>query len=459
MSDPPRRLAVRSRETVDGLALGIDGREFAITFPPEIWERATPTLRQALREHLVFGNAHVLPLLLGADGIDFDVPPPVHASALVHNQLLDLTACEHIDGVAPASYLRAFHNLDLRFAPGEGALPAPADWPQPDERAPTCIVPFSFGKESLVTVGLCLELGIRPVLVYVQEPAHPHEEAFKRRALEAIGREFGVPVHFVGNEPGLFRYGRAFEGVRPTELGWGTQTTLLALMMVPFAQAYGAQSIWFGNEHANNETGLRDGWVVHYSVDQSSAWTRQQNSLIRALTGGRTRVESSLESLEEIHIFHMLHRRYPRLARFQFSCSAEQPLVQDSPWCHRCHKCARMYLFASGCGLDPAALGFRADLLDGPDLFPHYFGPTYKSGFRLELDFAFYLLYLRGAPTPLRARFERDTLPTLASWTWFRHEFTTIRPALNLPERYRDRMLAIFDEAMASFRTILPDAP
>jgi hypothetical protein len=450
-----RTLVVKSRETPTGFVVIVEDREFPVEFPPEIWAATPADLRRALLENLVFGNTHFLPLMLGQEQIHYDFPLPLLESFLFKNQLFDLTSTEKADEQESTAYLRPFYNLSFEFERGAGALPDAKDWPQPDRHAPTAILPFSFGKESLATTALCLEIGIRPVLVYCQEPVQPYEEAYKVEKLREFGGRFGVETHFIRNAPGLFRYGKAYGFTPATEVGWGSQATLLALLALPFARAYNAEYILFGNEFANNETGFRQGWRTFSSFDQTSYWAQQQNHMIRILSGGQVQVKSSLEPLEEISIFNLLHRRYPEIGRYQFSCSAEEPLYADSQWCHACYKCARMYLFARCCDIDPNAIGFKKDLLR-PELFSHYFGAVYKTGFSFELDFAFYVLYKRHVAGSALELFEREKLPHLKPWRDYWEYFTALKPDMNLPDAHKAKMVSIFSQELARFREILP---
>lgn len=450
----PDAIQVGARPTACGFAVQVDEREFPIEFPKPVWAGTPAALRQALVEHLTFASTHFLPLMLGKSAIRYEVPLPAFESVLVQNQFYEMTMVEQLDGVEPATYLRALHNLHVEYPRAEGSLPGPADWPQPSDRE-KAIVPFTFGKESLATVALCLELGIEPTLVYCQEPAHPYEEEYKRARLEAFGERFGVRTHVVTYAPGLFRYGTAFSRTTPTELGWGTQTTQLALLSLPFAVSYGAGLILLGNEYSNNECGMREGWRTFASFDQRSEWTPRQSNLIRALTGGRTTVQSSLEPLEEINIFHLLHHRYPDIGRHQFSCTAEQPLLGGSQWCHACYKCVRMYLFAEVCGIDPRTIGFVENPLR-PDAFEHYFGSVRKSGPSLELDFAFRVLHARKSDAPVVDRFRREKLPGLQPWRWYRDFYTRLKPERNLPDRHRARLLETFRDEIGHFRSTLP---
>lgn len=453
-------LKVHGAITSRGLELGVNGRRYDTKFPAEIWQATPPDVKQALLENLTFGNTHFLPLVLGGSKIEYDTRLPCFESQLFRNQVGDLLQCELTDGVALLSYLRDFYNLDLRFAPGESCVPAARPRPGAKSRRPTAVIPFSFGKESLATLALCLELGIRPVLVYCQEPSQPFEERYKRRKLDRLGADLGIPAYFIEHAPGTFRYGTAFRGIRGarigSEVGWGAQTTLLALLCAPFAHAHAADFVLFGNECSNNEAHELGGWKVHSSFDQSSFWTPQQSNMLRILTGGTTHVYSVLEPLEEIGIFSMLHNRYPELGRHQFSCSAEKPLVRGSQWCHQCYKCDRMFLFAEVCGLDASKIGFKRDLLLEKRHFRSYFDGAKASGSRQELDFSFYGLHRKKRQSAYSKRFEEEKLPALDSWRTYRDYFTRLRTEGNLPPAFRSRMLTIFNGELKRFSRALP---
>ena len=356
------------------------------------------------------------------------------------------------------SYLKRFYNLEIFFKGGDAALPDFKAGPKFTPDPKTAVIPFTFGKESLATLALCLELGLKPALVYCQEPVQPFEERYKLKKLAELKKQFNVDYYFVKHQPGLFRYGRAFGLKKSSEIGWGTQVTLLTLLMVPFIYALKARYLIFGNEYSNNEWKLREGWKVFPCADQTSAMTKSQNGLINLLTNGQSAVKSSLEPLEEINIFYLLHHRYPKLGRYQFSCSAELPLYRGSPWCHCCYKCVRMYLFAAAAGFDPRQLGFKKNLLDNPGLWQHYFGRKIKTGPQAELDFAFYLLHLKKNHSVCVLKFEKEKLPRLKNWPYYARYFSSLKPCFNLPLSYQKALLKIFREELSCFKKSFPHA-
>lgn len=455
MSKREKYLKIRAKFIPNGLSIIIENKSYNIEFPKEIWKKTPKSIRQVLLENLTFGNTHFLPLILDKGKIIYKIKTPLFESFLFKNQLYDLLFCERTDNVDRLSYLKSFYNLDYEFQPGESEVPKFSEIKNFRSNSQTAILPFSFGKESLITLGLCLELGIKPIVVYCQEPAHPYEEEYKRRKLKEIREKFNLRTYFIKNEPGLFRYGIAFGKKLGTEIGWGTQTTLLVLLSLPFVFAHQAGYIFLGNEYSNNEFESIQGWKAYSSYDQTSFWTSQQNNLIRLLTNNQCQVKSTLEPLEEITNFYILHHRYKKLAKFQFSCSGQKPLYKDSQWCHQCYKCSRMFLLSRCCEIDPHGVGFKKDLLK-KNLFQHYFGKEVKTGSPKDLDFSFFILHKRKFKDKLILEFKKKKLKSILPWRWYRDNYTQLKESPNLPEKYRRKILAIFSEELRDFERILP---
>lgn len=450
-------IRIKTAKLKNGFAIAVFGKKYKVEYPEAIWQSVPDSIRKVLLENITYASTHFLPLMLNSKKVVYDdIAQPILETFFFKNQLYDLLDCERSDNRPHLSLLKKFYNLDYEFESGESS------WPDNNisfrqSKKDIVILPFTFGKESLLTFALCREIGIKPILVYCQEPAHPYEEKYKLKKLKEFGREFGVITHFIKNEPGLFRYGKAFGIKKITEIGWGTQTTNLSLLMIPFVYYYQAKYILFGNEYANNEWEWVKEWKVYSAgYDQTSDWTVQQNNIVRLFANNQCQVKSSLEFLEEINIFYCLHHRYPQIGRYQFSCSGQAPLYKNSAWCQQCYKCARMFLFAQACGIDPRNIGFKSDLLQKPNMFPHYFGKMHKSGSKQELDFSFFLLYKKGIKTYYSEQFKKKKLKQLKPWKWYCDYYTKLKPARNLPFRYKQKIKLIFQREIKEFAKILP---
>lgn len=438
-------IIVDSRIIKNGLAVSLDEKDYRIHWPEEVWSEFPDEMKTFLADNIAFGTTHFLPLVL-KQPIKYNTRKPLFEPHLFNNQLYDMMSSEETDNAPHLSYLKEFHNQEFEFAKGESRIPE-----KPFEPQKCAIIPFTFGKESMTTFALCRELGIRPILIYCQEPSQPYEEEYKLKKLEELTKKFNVDFHFIVNETGLFRYGKAFN-IPSTEIGWGTQITMLSLFMLPFVYFYKAKYILYGNECSCNESYLKEGWrLFSAGYDQTSAWTQHNNNMIRLSTRDSCSVKSSLEPLEEISIFYLLHKRYTELGKYQFSCSAELPLVEDNQWCHKCYKCARMYLFSLVCGIDPKSIGFKKDIMQMEGIFNHYFGDEKKTGSRKELDFAFYVLSRKNISSPYVEKFRKELLPKLDKFENYLN-LLCVNNSTNLPEEYEDKMKSIFEEEVSRLR-------
>jgi hypothetical protein len=454
MAQKEQSLKISASQFKRGFNLKVMGKNFATVYPDAIWQATPDLLRQVLLENLAYAETHWLPLILNKEKIIYNTNQPLFEPLIFKNQLYDLLFCEEVDEVKQLTYLKQFYNLEFFFKETTATLPAGTEFAWKKKRPPTAIVPFTFGKESLVTLALCLELGIKPILVYCQEPSQPFEEQYKLPKLAEISKKYKVPYYFIKHQPGLFRYGKAFNLKFRSEIGWGTQVTLLTLLVMPFVYYFQADYILYGNENSNNEKELANGWKVYSSADQTGQITGAQNNLVQILSNGHCQLKSTLEPLEEINIFHLLIHRYPDFSRYLFSCFAETPLYRGSQWCNRCYKCTRLYLFTKALGVNPAKIGFKKDLLKSVNVWQNYFGRDVRTGSTDELDFAFYLLYRKNDQSPCVKLFKEKRLPRLKPWSWYAGYFSRLKAKDNLPEVYQKKLLNIFKQDLTAFRKL-----
>jgi hypothetical protein len=430
----------------------VEDKAYAITFPDDIWKTTPPSVRATLTENLTYANTHFIPLLLDRDGIYYDMGIPLFESFLYRNQLYDLTYCEWVDSKPLLSYVKRFYNLDLDFSSYKSAMPLAEELRFKKMAKDSAVLPFSFGKESMLAFALCNELGINPILVYTDEPTQPYERLPKQQILNKLSKEFGVKTYYTGNEPGMFRYGEAFGLTDKSDVGWAAQTTILSLMAIPFAYRHQSRYILYGTEHANNDIEQNEDWKIYSSFDQTEFWTAQQSNMTRILTGGHTTVNCLLEPLEELHIFHMLHSKYTEYGKYQFSCFASKPLVEGSQWCHNCSKCARNFLYAVALGIDPEKVGFKKNLLEDPDGFIDYFD-SLEYDYDNDMDYAMYLLSLRRNTSKAVQNFEKVKKPRLKPFAFFVEHFSTLKSHRSMPSDYESRVMKLFTLEMADFAT------
>ena len=450
-----KTLFVDAKTFNSGINIRLLNHNYKITYPKKIWANLPNNFKKTFLDNLAYASTNFLPLMLKKNKISYNTNPPILENLLYKNVLLDLLNCERGDQKPHLAYLKNFYNLEFIFASQESSLLKNIDWQKIKTDEKKVVVPFTFGKESLATVALCQEIGLEPILVYCQEPSQPYEEKYKLKALKKFSQEFNLTYYFLKNEPGAFRYGKAFNFKKPTEIGWGTQTTNLALMMLPFARYHQAKYILFGNEYSNNEFNWKNGWKEWLSYDQTNENIINQDNMIRLLSNDQVKIRSTLQPLEEINIFFLLHHRYPEYGKYQFSCIAEDPLLKNSQWCHKCYKCALMFLFAECCKIDYQKIGFQKNLLHLPKMFDHYFGQKFAAGSNKELDFSFYILHKRQHQSNYLKKFKKEKLPQTKTWAHYLKYYTSKKPYTNLPKKFENKVLKIFTEELNNFKNVI----
>ncbi len=413
------RLELFPSLTRQGICLTFRGRSYHIAYPQEIWEAVPEAVKLLLLDNLSYAAAMHLPMKLkGVKGLHFHSGRPFFEPYFLQNFLRDIPSCCDMDGIDIAGETQRFLELSFSFDVGRMRLPAP--WPSGKAGRPVkALVPLSFGKDSLLTFALSEELGLDPVPVFVDEPGFSQERAHKEVLAEEFLKEFGKDLNILEHSTGLLRDDEHL-GTGKDEYGWGLQSTEYALMMLPYARAFGAGYILFGNEQSAGSS-YRDAsgrWTVYPCYDQTHLWTGHIDAMTASLTGeDPVRTGSLIEPLMDMMIQRMLVRRYPAYAKYQMSCFAEGEAGKHDRWCHECSICAKMYLMCLGGGVDPAAVGFKRSMLTEEQLrfFPIFGGesgfPYARTGLaRDEQLFAFHCAARFGAEDPLVERFKTSAL-------------------------------------------------
>src|SRR3989338_5195061 len=111
-----KTLFVNGKFFRNGIEISVKGKRFAIEYPPAIWRKTPPEIRQLLLENLTFGNTHYLPITLGYTRIRYNTALPILEPLLFRNQAISIIKAEKYDRVPPLTYLRQFFNLQFDFA-------------------------------------------------------------------------------------------------------------------------------------------------------------------------------------------------------------------------------------------------------------------------------------------------------------------------------------------------------
>lgn len=433
-----------------GIQVVINNKIFRLRYPPSIWNRFPKTHRKILTQNIAFTMTYHLPYLFTSlKKMQYNLPVPLSEAFFFKGFSLALPSTavmqETGDFRMTSNLLRRLYEVEYIYSNKKTDIP-PYNRTSFEDCA---VMPFTFGKDSLLTFALARDMGITIHPIFIAEPYSPYEEATKKLLSESFKKEFKIQISFLRNSLGILR--------EPDEgwIGWEMQLTQYSLMLLPYVYARRAGYILFANEQSCDDTVIDgDGFRYNPVFEQSHSWLLQ-NSLMTSIIGGNSlSIGSLLEPIHEIAIERILHKRYPAIAKYQSSCDLTHKPATQGRWCESCSKCARMYIFLLGLGVDPKKVGFRRNLLrdkyhnlytifDGKKI--KEFGYDQSQAGRQEQMLAFLMAYRNNYKGPVMSSFARRYLKTVRkNEKRLRQKYFGIHSTKTIPKVIKSRVLKIF---------------
>ncbi len=440
---------IRSRVLARGVEVNVNSKTIRLYYPPGIWQRFPKSHRKILSQNLAYALTFQVPYLYPSiQKVFYSMPVPLAEPFLFKGLSLALPSTAIMqtqkEKRVTSNLLRRLFDVEYVFSNTKSDIPSYNRTSFSD----TAIMPFTFGKDSLLTFALARELGLRVSPVYISEPYSPYEEVSKRLLAESFRKEFHLQIAMLRNSLGVLREPYGW-------FGWELQLTQYSLMLLPYVYAKKAGYILFSNEQSCDDTVVdEDGFRCNPVFEQSHSWLLQ-NSLMASLIGGNSlSIGSLLEPIHEIAIMRILHKRYPEIGKYQSSCELAEKPRSDGRWCEHCSKCARMYIFLLAHGVNPKSVGFTHDLLRQKYL-PLYtiftdgriasFGYDQSEAGKNEQILAFRLAYRRGFRGPVMKAFVRH-YGTYAKKheRKLRETYFGLHSTRTIPSELRPRVMRIF---------------
>lgn len=436
-----------------GLQVKINDKTIRMHYPPSIWGRFPKTHKRILSQNIAFGMTYHLPYLFPSlRRMFYNIPVPLSEAFLFKSFSLSLPSVaimqKHKDKRLTSNLLRRLFEVDYIFTNKKTDIP-------PFNRtslSDIAIMPFTFGKDSLLTFALTKELDMKIYPIYISEPDYPYEEIAKKTLANPFRKEFRVKIYFLQNNLGVLREHYGW-------FGWELQLTHYSLMLLPYVYAKRAGYILFSNEQSCDDCITDyDGFRCNPVFEQSHSWLLQ-NSLMTSIVGGNSlSIGSLIEPLYEIAIMKILHHRYPEIGKYQSSCDLENKPKNNGRWCAACSKCGRIYIFLMALGINPKTVGFKNNLLAKKYLSLYSifetrnvkaYGYDQSRAGMDEQIFAFYLAYKRGVKEPLISKFAKKYLKYASSnEKSFRRKFFGIHSYKTVPSQFKAKILRIFHQEL-----------
>lgn len=433
-------------------------KKYSLTYPSSIWQQFPEVYRQTFADSMTyFMTSHLS--LVNSHSLLYHFPPPVAEPFFFKGMVYSLpeTVLTDEKKVTMVELLRLLYNKS--FETDFIGRPRYARFKNVNRNSwKRAVIPFSFGKDSLLTFALAKELGISPYPVFFREPHSAFENRHKAKLATRFFEEFDVDVNFFPLSPGW---------LRQTEdkcWGWDLLLTQYTLLLIPFIFGIRSKYLFWSHEAGCNETFVDgEGFIANPVFEQSSKWLLSSNTMAKML-GCNAIFASLIEPLNDLAIMKILHFRYPEIAKYQLSCFADEEPAKTKRWCGVCSKCARIYIFLMALGIDPKRVGFNQDMLIDEKrhlfaLFPKKNGvmsSAYdQSGLgRDEQILAFTMAVERGVRGVLIEEFKKlYGRQARTRKNELKQEFFSLYPTRTITYELKKPLFAIFEEELKELRT------
>lgn len=449
-------MKIQTKLLTNGFGVCVNNRWYYTKYPPNVWSAFPKKIRQALTDNAAyFFTAHFA--FENKSRLDYAFPPPSLLSFFIHGLWYSLP--EAVLEIPEAKFtseklLRDAYNSGLRTTFSGHPYPmSPVAAPRTAPKA--FLLPFSFGKDSLLTYALSREIGLKPRPVFFVEPTSSYENVNKEKLRKKFQKQFNEHITpfpmILGN---LRQKGELL-------WGWDMLLTQYTLLLLPYIHFWKPQYFFWSNEQSTNDVEPdKQGYIINTTYEQGVFWTVHLNNLLRTFSSN-TVLGSVIEPLHEMAILYILHHRYRDIGRYQLSCFNDDPKSKTQKWCGNCYECARVYIFLLGVGINPKQVGFVDDMLTMKKKKLYYMFEHKELTRPLNILFqswgerllAFYLASKRGVKGDLIRLFERQLLPqVLKQKNALFKQYFGLHSMETIPEKLKPKLLKIYREELTKFR-------
>lgn len=428
-----------------GIKVRFNNENFCLTYPKEIW-RIYP-YKNILLDNLAYVSTVNLPLVARKKRLVYNTGKPA-IKKLVNKIILGNIPNSVEDYKSNTNKtIKRFLSIRYEFS---SDIKTPRFRESLDEG---CVIPFSCGKDSLLTLGVCNEINLKPVCVYVNDTVSPTENNLKLEHNKKISKEFGFKNIIIRNEIERlndFEYWNKNE----TCLGYSHMTTGFCLLSLPIMYYFDKKYVVFGNQQDMNFSFInKDGYKAYPSFDQTDIGENLINKIIKKLTNNQADVFSVIKPLTNIAVTKILFNRYGNLAKYQISCDCLDA-SNERRWCHECNKCARLFLFMKAFGFDNKLVGlrnlFRKEFIDYYSLFKKQDCYEKSAESRDQQLLAYYLAYKNNNKGYLIDYFKKNYLQEAKEREdELYNKFFKVYDA-NIPNKIKNKVLSIYKEELSN---------
>ena len=345
-----------------------------------------------------------------------------------------------------------FNNIEFAFSNNIAVPREKMDF-QTEEKA---IIPLSCGKDSLLTLAMAREIGLEPLVIYVNDTVVPQENLYKSEMIKKLAESLKLDSSLIINEVEQLN-DFEFWDKPETCFCYSHMLTGFCFLSLPLAYQHKAKYILLGNQQDMDFSFSQDNIHYYPSYDQSTETEIRQNEIINKFTNNEIGVYSLIRPLTNISIIKILFERFPEIAKYQFSCDCLTH-SKENRWCYSCNKCARLSLLMLANKINPKAAGFEKNLLvkENEKLYSLFQGKEvdiYEKSqeARDQQLLAFYMAYKNNVQGELIDKFKKQFLDEAKEREdELYKKFFRIYPC-NLPPQIKNKVLSIYKESLSEF--------
>jgi hypothetical protein len=442
----------------NGVVVNFNNEKFFVKYPASIWGNFPDEMKNFFTDNYLFLTSVHLPLILNVRRIKLNSAPPLLKSFFLTMQLLDVPSISDFNDLRPDNLFKKFFNSIFRFSTTQVKYPNSNFVLNGD----SSVLSSSFGKDSLLSLALAREIDLDNHPVWVEEKGAPLENSYKRKLVKKFKEEFDIDIQKICNETALLHSYHYLKISDDRSYILSHALTEYAFLLIPFLYNYGARYLFFGNEQSCNESYTsKDGYRCYPVFDQSVEWMQEINKLLNITLGEKIYVSSLVEPLHDLAIIKILHHRYPKFAKYQYSCFPDDTIVNSfKRWCCNCSKCARLYIIFKALNINTKKLGFPNGMLSKNHM--QYYSifssnkdlsPYDSSGVgRDEQLLAFLLATKNKVKGELIDEFKKRFMKEVEGREdELRKKFFTIHKSFTIPKKIKIRLLSIYKEELSGF--------
>src|SRR4030043_2372440 len=144
-------LEVNTKYNGNSIEIQLNERNYRVEFPRNVWNPLEEPIKQSIVDHIAFLSTNYVPLTLGKKGVIYNTRLPMFDCFSFKSMMFDMPSNAVLDGRKMVDYVKDYFNLDFVFASDEPIVCA-----KPFKVRDTAVISFTSGKESLLTLAMCM---------------------------------------------------------------------------------------------------------------------------------------------------------------------------------------------------------------------------------------------------------------------------------------------------------------